>query len=88
MVTIYYTINDKVITINKDEIKYAHENVLKNKAVSSDLIPGISLKNAIKHEYYDIIKKLNRYLISGVIPEDITTSRLFCLNKNQMNLVM
>ena len=24
---------------------------------------------------------LNRYLIPGVIPEEITTSRLFCLNK-------
>ena len=79
---IYYTINDKVITINKDDIKYAHENVIRNKAVSWDLIPGISLKNAIKPEYYDIIKNiLNRYLIPGVIPEEITTSRLFCLNK-------
>ena len=79
---IYYTINDKVITITKDDIKYAHENVVKNKAVSWDLIPGISLKNSIKPEYYDIIKDiLNRYLIPGVIPEEITTSRLFCLNK-------
>ena len=72
---IYYTINDKVITINKDDIKYAHENVIRNKAVSWDLIPGISLKNAIKPEYYDIIKNiLNRYLIPGVIPEEISKS--------------
>ena len=79
---IYYNFNDKVITITKDDIKYAHENVVKNKAVSWDLIPGISLKNSIKPEYYDIIKDiLNRYLIPGVIPEEITTSRLFCLNK-------
>ena len=46
------------------------------------MIPGIALKNAIKAEYYDIIKNiLNRYLIPGVIPDEITTSRLFCLNK-------
>ena len=50
--------------------------------MSWDLIPGISLKNAIKPEYYNKIKNiLNRYLIPGVIPEEITTSRLFCLNK-------
>ena len=74
--------DDKVIKITKDDIKYAHENVVRNKAVSWDLIPGISLKNSIKPEYYDIIKDiLNRYLIPGVIPEEITTSRLFCLNK-------
>ena len=79
---IYYNFNDKVITITKDDIKYAHENVVRNKAVSWDLIPGISLKNSIQPEYYDIIKDiLNRYLIPGVIPEEITTSRLFCLNK-------
>ena len=79
---IYYNFNDKVIKITKDDIKYAHENVIRNKAVSWDLIPGISLKNSIKPEYYDIIKDiLNRYLIPGVIPEEITTSRLFCLNK-------
>ena len=79
---IYFTINDKVITITKEDIKYAHKNVIKNKAVSWDLIPGVALKNAIKVEYYDIIKNiLNRYLIPGVIPDEITTSRLFCLNK-------
>ena len=79
---IYYNFNDKVIKITKDDIKYANENVIRNKAVSWDLIPGISLKNSIKPEYYDIIKDiLNRYLIPGVIPEEITTSRLFCLNK-------
>ena len=76
-----YTIYDKAITINKDDIKYAHENVIKNKAISWDLISSISLKNAIKPEYYDIIKNiLNRYLIQDVIPEEINTSRLFCLN--------
>ena len=79
---IYSNINDKTITIDDNDIKYAHKNVIKNKAVSWDLIPGISLKNAIKPEYYNIIKNiLNRYLIPGVIPEEITTSRLFCLNK-------
>ena len=47
-----------------------------------DLIPGKSLKNAIKPEYHNKIKNiLNRYLIPWVIPEEITTSRLFCLNK-------
>ena len=46
------------------------------------MIPGIALKNALKAEYYDIIKNiLNRYLIPGVIQDEITTSRLFCLNK-------
>ena len=79
---IYSNINDKTITIDDNDINYAHKNVIKNKAVSWDLIPGISLKNAIKPEYYNKIKNiLNRYLIPGVIPEEITTSRLFCLNK-------
>ena len=79
---IYSNINDKTIIIDDNDIKYAHKNVVKNKAVSWDLIPGISLKNAIKPEYYNKIKNiLNRYLIPGVIPEEITTSRLFCLNK-------
>ena len=56
---------------------------MKDKAVSWDLIPGKSLKKAIKPEYYEKIKNiLNRYLIPGVMPEEITTSRLFCLNKN------
>ena len=50
--------------------------------MSWDLIPGISLKNAIKHDYYNIIKNiLNRYLIPDVIPEEIITNRFFCLNK-------
>ena len=49
---------------------------MKNKAVSWDLIPDILLKNAIKPEYYEIIKNiLNRYLIPGIILEEITTSR-------------
>ncbi len=56
---------------------------MKDKAVSWHLIPGKSLKKAIKPEYYEKIKNiLNRYLIPGVMPEEITTSRLFCLNKN------
>ena len=80
---IYYSFNDKVITITEEDIKYAHENVMKDKAVSWDLIPGKSLKKAITPEYYEKIKNiLNRYLIPGVMPEEITTSRLFCLNKN------
>ena len=46
--------------------------------MSWDLIPGISLKNAIKPEYYNIIKNiLNRYLIPGVIPEEITAFVLY-----------
>ena len=58
------------------------KNVIKNKAVSWDLIPGISLKNAIKPEYYNKIKDtFNICLIPGVMPEEIITSRLFCLNK-------
>ena len=39
-----------------------------------DLISGISLKNVIKPEYYDLI-------IPGAIPEEITKSILFCSNK-------
>ena len=31
---IYYSFNDKVITITEEDIKYAHENVMKDKAVS------------------------------------------------------
>ena len=36
----------------------------------------------IKNPVYENLKIiLNRYLIPGVIPEDITSSKLFCLNK-------
>ena len=47
---------------------------------------GFNSKNIIKKwnkpEYYDIIQNiLNRNLISGIIPEEITPNRLFYLNK-------
>ena len=80
---IYYSFNDKVIKITHEDIKFAYENIIKDKAVSWDLIPGKSLKKAIEPEYYEKIKNiLNRYLIPCVMPEEITASRLFCLNKN------
>ena len=40
------------------------------------------LKNNHYNPVYENLKTtLNRYLILGVIPEEIITSRLFCLNK-------
>ena len=47
---------------------------------------GFNSRNIInkwnKPEYYDKIQNiLNRYLISRIMPEEITTSRLFYLNK-------
>ena len=44
---IYSNINDITITIDDNDIKYAHKNIIKNKSVSWDLIPGISLKNVM-----------------------------------------
>ncbi len=83
----YYDINDKVINITKEDIIYGCKNVVKNKATSWDLIPGKCIKKALKkiedlNPVYENLKViLNRYLIPGVIPEEITTNRLFCLNK-------
>ena len=57
--------------------------VVKNKATSWDLIPGKCIKSAIKkiedlNPVYENLKIiLNSYLIHGVIPEEITTSRFF-----------
>ena len=85
----YYNINEGVIEINKEDIKYALNKVVKNKATSWDLIPGKAIKNAINlidknkldNVYENLVKMYNRYLIPGVIPDEINTSRLFCLNK-------
>jgi hypothetical protein len=83
----YFDINDKVINITKEDIIYGCKNVVKNKATSWDLIPGKCIKKALKkiedlNPVYENLKViLNRYLIPGVIPEEITTNRLFCLNK-------
>ena len=85
----YFNINDGVIEINKEDIKYALNKVVKNKATSWDLIPGKAIKNAINlvdknkldDVYENLVKMYNRYLIPGVIPDEINTSRLFCLNK-------
>jgi len=85
----YFNINDGVIEINKEDIKYALNKVVKNKATSWDLIPGKAIKNAINlidknkldNIYENLVKMYNRYLIPGVIPDEINTSRLFCLNK-------
>ena len=43
----YFNINDGVIEINKKDIKYALNKVVKNKATSWDLIPGKVIKNTI-----------------------------------------
>ena len=85
----YFNNNDGVIEINKEDIKYALNKVVKNKATSWDLIPGKAIKNAINlvdknkldDVYENLVKMYNRYLIPGVIPDEINTSRLFCLNK-------
>ena len=46
-------------------MKYVHENIIKNKAVSLDLISDKSLKNTIKSDYYLKVENiLNRYMIS------------------------
>ena len=85
----YFNKNDNVIDINATDVQYAIKKVVKNKAVSWDLIPGKAIKNAInlmkKEElnivYNNISKVFNRYLKPEVIPNEMTISRLFCLNK-------
>ena len=85
----YFNKNDNVIDINAVDVQYAIKKVVKNKAVSWDLIPGKAIKNAInlmkKEElnivYNNISKVFNRYLKPEVIPNEMTISRLFCLNK-------
>ena len=85
----YFNIKEGVIKINKEDIKYALNKVVKNKATSWDLIPGKAIKNAINliekdkldNIYENIVKMYNRYLIPGVIPDEINTSRLLYLNK-------
>ena len=55
---------------------------------------GKSIKKALKkiedlEPVYENLKIiLNRYLIPGVIPEEITTSRLFCLNKKADEVII
>ena len=79
----------KVINVNRVDIQYAIKKVVKKKATSWDLIPGKAIKNAInlikKEElnivYNNISKVFNRYLKPEVIPNEMTISRLFCLNK-------
>ena len=44
----YSEINDKIINISIDYVKYAYKNIIKKKACSWDLISGKSLKLAIK----------------------------------------
>ena len=44
----YFDINDKVINITTEDIIYGCKNVVRNKATSWDLIPGKSIKNALK----------------------------------------
>jgi hypothetical protein len=56
----YYNKEDEVIEINAVDVQYAIKKVVKNKAVSWDLIPGKAIKNAI-----NLIKKMNliQYII-------------------------
>ena len=85
----YFNKTDNVIDINAADVQYAIKKVVKNKAVSWDLIPGKAIKNSInvikKDElnkvYNNIAKVFNRYLKPEVIPNEMTISRLFCLNK-------
>ena len=85
----YFNKTDNVIDINAEDVQYAIKKVVKNKAVSWDLIPGKAIKNSInlikKQElntvYNNIAKVFNRYLKQHVIPNEMTISRLFCLNK-------
>ena len=82
----YFNINDGVIEINEEDIKYALNKVVKNKEISWDLIPGKAIKNAINliekdklnNVYENLGKMYNSYLIIDVIQDEINTSRLFC----------
>ena len=56
----YFNKNDNVIDINATDVQYAIKKVVKNKAVSWDLIPGKAIKNAI-----NLIKK--KILIQCII---------------------
>ena len=72
------------------EIKTAVNKAVKNKATSWDLIPGKAIKDFFKmlgkDKFNEVCNKLkeilNNYITYQRIPEEITTSRLFCLNKN------
>ena len=79
--------NNKVLIITKDEIINSIKEAVKDKAVSWDLIPGICLKELFNSPdknpliYEKLANIFNRYIKYNAIPNEITTFRLFCLNK-------
>ena len=86
----FYYRGGPVLLIQDYELYKAFDLVSMDKAVSWDLIPGksiSSLKN--KNNYLEIIIKLtnvlNEILRMDILPEQLVTARLFCLNKDSSN---
>ena len=79
--------NNNNLTITKEEVINSFKEAAKDKAVSWDLIPGICLKDVFKAQkensliYEKLANIFNRYIKFNAIPKEITTFRLFCLNK-------
>ena len=77
----------KDLVITKEEVENSFKEAAKDKAVSWDLIPGICLKELYKAQkensliYEKLANIFNRYIEFNVIPKEITTFRLLCLNK-------
>ena len=69
------------------DIENSFKETAKDKAVSWDLIPGICLKELYKAQkensliYEKLANIFNRYIKFNAIQKEITTFRLFCLNK-------
>ena len=76
----------KDLVITKEEVENSFKEAAKDKAVSWDLIPGICLKELYKAQkensliYEKLANIFNRYIEFNVIPKEITTFRLLCLN--------
>ena len=78
---------NKNLIITKEEVKNSFKEAAKDKAVSWDLIPGTRLKDVFKAQkensliYEKLANIFNRYIKFNAMPIEITTFRLFCLNK-------
>ena len=82
-----YDYKNNFIVINSYDLINAINTLNTNKAISFDYIPGkiFDILKQNKEKYYDFIysftKFLNKFLYYEKWPEEILTSRLFCINK-------
>jgi len=70
-----------ITNISTDTMKNATSNISLNKAISYDMIPDTILKTVDDKLCQTLTNLLNSFFRTREIPEDIASSRLFCVNK-------